>query len=861
MSSPTAASERMHHAVSKRAVLVFAVLNDLILLVYSLLIGKTSLEQAQAQLREASVQRQVDVSKDRDEKDNPLTQNSEQAHSEKPEEPWVSAISGLCRAIVKRDVELVSRALNAAPCLAKTRHDALWYPLHAAVLSGNVDIVKLVLAQPGIDVCVVDKSTSDTCNKLVRDEELGICTGATTKGATPLHYACMVGNIDIIKELLERDAAFYAVDDKGRAPVDYFDVRLHVDVLAAYHELFEQWRERKEHYADSNTVGSLADMIRENKFERFETALQKKPELASKFTSHNYTLLHLAVIRQLPRFVALLISTAPSTLNKRDGRDDYTGEASHNAFAPPRFPHQYVKVATPLHYACLTGNVEIIDLLFKAGAVWESKDFKGRTPEELIYERGENGNYVKTEFRRLRDEEDEKRKKAEADAAEHKRQCEEDERRKKAEADAAKENDEGSEKPDETKAKDDSTKSGNSDEDEGESESEPDEEEKQPEKEPPKPRPLEVVLGEKLIGQRGPIRSVANAIRLRENGWVDPDRPLVMLFLGSSGVGKTELAKQVALHLHGKDGLATDKGKTVNEIEQSFGFVRIDMSEFQQKHTVANLTGSPKGYVLSLQGYDDEGFLTRRLRKNPKAIVLLDEIEKAHPDVLTVFLQVFDDGRITDSKVRLYRGVIYCKDAVFIMTSNLASDEIKEKAPFLRALVAETEAQGRPEEYMRIVGQFNRSIHPILKRELKRDEFLGRINQFVVFLPLSQEEIGTVIKGELDIWRRRAQEKHAIKLSWANEVVQKLASAYDVNYGVRSVANEVQRIAVQLIADAQIQGRITKNWHAYLTTNDLGDINLKSSDFRELTVLEEIIRIEAEKGLWGETNLSIRAAT
>ncbi|KAH8111537.1 P-loop containing nucleoside triphosphate hydrolase protein [Phellopilus nigrolimitatus] len=752
MSSPPAARERMHHTMSKRAVFVLVVLKDLILLVYSLLIGKTSLEQLQARLREMPVQGLVDVSNDRDEKDNPPTQDSEQTHSEKPKEPWVNAISGLCRAIVKRDVEFVSRALNAAPCLAKTRHDALWYPLHAAVLSGDMDIVKLVLAQPGIDVCVVDKSTPDTCNKLVREEELGICAGTTTKGATPLHYACMVGNIDIIKALLERDAAFHAVDDKGWTPVDYFDT--------------------------------------------YCSALQKKPELASEVTRHDYTLLHLAVIRQLPRFVTLLISTAPSTLNELDGRDDHTSKTSHNAFAPPTFPHQYVKVATPLHYACLTGNVEIIELLLKAGAVWEHKDFKGRTPEDLIYECGENGDYVKTEFIRLRDEEDERRKKTEANAAER--------------------NDEGSGKPDDTKAVDDSTKSGNANKDKGEI---------QPEKEPPKHRPLEVVLGEKLVGQRGPIRSVANAIRLRENGWVDPDRPLVMLFLGSSGVGKTELAKQLALHLHGKDGLATDKGKTVNEIEQSFGFVRIDMSEFQQEHTVLNLTGSPKSYV----GYDDEGYLTSRLRKNAKAIVLLDEIEKAHPDVLTVFLQVFDDGRITDSK----HGVIYCKDAVFIMTSNLASDEIKEKAPFLRALVAETEVQGRPEEYMRVVGQFNRAIYPILKRELKRDEFLGRINQIVVFLPLSQEEIGTVIKGELDIWRRRAQEKHAIKLSWANEVVRKLATAYDVNYGVRSVANEVQRIAVQLVADAQIQGRITRNWHAYLTTNDLGDIILKSSDFRE----------------------------
>lgn len=113
--------------------------------------------------------------------------------------------------------------------------------------------------------------------------------------------------------------------------------------------------------------------------------------------------------------------------------------------------------------------------------------------------------------------------------------------------------------------------------------------------------------------------------------------------------------------------------------------------------------------------------------------------------------------------------MIYCKDATFIMTSNLASDEIKRKSPYLRKIVAETEAQGRPEEYMRLVGDFNRKIHPILKDALRRDEFLGRINQIVVFLPLDEEEISVVINGELKVWKRRAEEKHGIRLSWSKE--------------------------------------------------------------------------------------------
>lgn len=127
--------------------------------------------------------------------------------------------------------------------------------------------------------------------------------------------------------------------------------------------------------------------------------------------------------------------------------------------------------------------------------------------------------------------------------------------------------------------------------------------------------------------------------------------------------------------------------------------------------------------------------MTSRLRKNPRAIVLLDEIEKAHPDVLTIFLQVFDDGRITDTK----DGVIHCKDAIFIMTSNLASDEIKDASPELRRIVEATENMRGA--YTRAMRDFNKSIHPILKYHLVRDEFIGRINRIVVFVPMNEEEV------------------------------------------------------------------------------------------------------------------------
>jgi len=212
--------------------------------------------------------------------------------------------------------------------------------------------------------------------------------------------------------------------------------------------------------------------------------------------------------------------------------------------------------------------------------------------------------------------------------------------------------------------------------------------------------------------------------------------------------------------------------------------------------------------------------LTTKLKENPRAIVLLDEIEKAHPDVLTVFLQVFDDGRITDPKF----GTIYCQGAVFIMTSNLGSEEIRAASPKLHRLVAETE--NRHEQYLKSIGQFNKALHPVLKKAFKRDEFLGRINQIVVFLPLTNQEISQVIEIELKKWQKRAEEQHLIRLSWSPKVVERLVESYDMNYGARSVINEVQRLAVQLVAESQIRGDIGKSWFVHLVINDVGDIDM-----------------------------------
>ncbi|CAI8040388.1 Caseinolytic peptidase B protein homolog [Geodia barretti] len=250
--------------------------------------------------------------------------------------------------------------------------------------------------------------------------------------------------------------------------------------------------------------------------------------------------------------------------------------------------------------------------------------------------------------------------------------------------------------------------------------------------------PLEQRLRERIVGQDGAITTTAAAIRRRELGWADDDHPLVFLFLGSSGIGKTELAKQIAHYMH-KDN--------------SKGFIRLDMSEYQEKHEVAKLIGSPPGYV----GHDQGGQLTERLRECPAAVVLFDEVDKAHPDVLTTLLQLFDEGRLTDGQGK----TVHCKQAIFVMTSNLASDEIASHALQLRREAAQAaqdyhHSQTEPEEHIEISRDFKeRVVEPILKSHFKRDEFLGRINEMVYFLPFSRSELNQLVEKELRTWQTR----------------------------------------------------------------------------------------------------------
>ncbi|XP_034522292.1 caseinolytic peptidase B protein homolog isoform X2 [Ailuropoda melanoleuca] len=328
--------------------------------------------------------------------------------------------------------------------------------------------------------------------------------------------------------------------------------------------------------------------------------------------------------------------------------------------------------------------------------------------------------------------------------------------------------------------------------------------------------PLEQRLKEHIIGQESAIATVGAAIRRKENGWYDEEHPLVFLFLGSSGIGKTELAKQTAKYMH-KDAKK--------------GFIRLDMSEFQERHEVAKFIGSPPGYI----GHEEGGQLTKKLKQCPNAVVLFDEVDKAHPDVLTIMLQLFDEGRLTDGKGK----TIDCKDAIFIMTSNVASDEIAQHALQLRqeALemsrnrIAENLGDVQINDKITISKNFKENvIRPILKAHFRRDEFLGRINEIVYFLPFCHSELIQLVNKELNFWAKRAKQRHNITLLWDREVADVLVDGYNVHYGARSIKHEVERRVVNQLAAAYEQDLLPGGCTLRITVEDSDKQLLKSPE-------------------------------
>jgi ATP-dependent Clp protease ATP-binding subunit ClpB len=294
---------------------------------------------------------------------------------------------------------------------------------------------------------------------------------------------------------------------------------------------------------------------------------------------------------------------------------------------------------------------------------------------------------------------------------------------------------------------------------------------------------LEKRLHERVIGQDHAIRPVSEAIRRSRSGMADPTRPTgVFLFLGPTGVGKTELAKALAFQLFNQDE----------------AMVRLDMSEYMEKHSVSKLIGAPPGYV----GYDEGGQLTQKLRQRPYSVVLLDEIEKAHPDVVNILLQIFDEGRISDSKGRL----VNCKNALFIMTSNLGSQELLENMK---------EEESLDPQEMSLV------VEPILKKHF-RPEFLNRLDDVLVFAPLKLEDMSKIVELQLKAVRERLVDKQ-IHLTWETSLTTWLAEeGYDAHYGARPLKRLIQQQVVNLLSTKLLEGAIHRGDHLVLSKKASG---------------------------------------
>ncbi|EID73446.1 MULTISPECIES: ATP-dependent Clp protease ATP-binding subunit [Rhodococcus] len=281
-------------------------------------------------------------------------------------------------------------------------------------------------------------------------------------------------------------------------------------------------------------------------------------------------------------------------------------------------------------------------------------------------------------------------------------------------------------------------------------------------------RRLEDELHRRVIGQDDAVRAIARAVRRSRTGMNDPDRPVgSFLFLGPTGVGKTELAKALAATLFG------DENK----------MLRLDMSEFGERHTVSRLVGAPPGYV----GYGEAGQLTEQVRRNPYSVILLDEIEKAHPDVFNTLLQVLDDGRLTDGQGR----TVDFKNTVLIMTSNLGSDIISSKSGALGFSTGDAEASEKPLRD-RVMGRLRESMRP---------EFLNRIDEIVIFRKLDTEQLHRITDLLLDDSRKRLQSK-GIEISFSEDAVDWIAEhGHQPEFGARPLRRSIQRAVDDRIAD------------------------------------------------------------
>ena len=298
---------------------------------------------------------------------------------------------------------------------------------------------------------------------------------------------------------------------------------------------------------------------------------------------------------------------------------------------------------------------------------------------------------------------------------------------------------------------------------------------------------LEEELHKRVIGQDEAIEAVSDAVRRSRAGLQDPKRPIAsFIFLGTTGVGKTELAKALAEYLFNDEQMMT----------------RIDMSEYQEKFSVSRLIGAPPGYV----GYDEGGQLTEAVRRKPYSVVLFDEIEKAHPDVFNILLQVLDDGRLTDNKGR----TVNFKNTIIIMTSNLGSQFIQQE--FEKITPTNRDA---------IIGDTKQKVMEMLKKTI-RPEFLNRIDETIMFLPLQKSEIANVVRLQMNAVRKML-EPQGFTLTVTDAAIEYLADAgYDPEFGARPVKRAIQRLVLNDLSKKILADEVSREKPIVIDANGAG---------------------------------------
>lgn len=310
---------------------------------------------------------------------------------------------------------------------------------------------------------------------------------------------------------------------------------------------------------------------------------------------------------------------------------------------------------------------------------------------------------------------------------------------------------------------------------------------------------LEEELGRRVAGQSEAIQAVSDAVRRSRAGLHDPKRPIgSFIFLGTTGVGKTELAKALAEYLFNDEN----------------AMVRIDMSEYQERHAVSRLIGAPPGYV----GYDEGGQLTESVRRKPYSVILLDEIEKAHPDVFNILLQVLDDGRLTDNKGR----VANFKNTIIIMTTNIGSGLIQENFERL------DEANPEP-----VIEETKNQVFELLKKSV-RPEFLNRVDETIMFRPLGKEDLQKIVGIQFRLIQQRLEE-NGIKIEADDNVLKHLGKiGFDPQFGARPLKRVLQREILNELSKEILAGNIAKDSVIGVTLSDSGQIEFLNLDTVEI---------------------------